>query len=119
MKKKTLVVGTSPKPDRYSYQAVERLTLNNHPVYAYGIQPGSIGTVKIATEWPDQEFDTVTLYLNAKRQEEYYDRIIALKPKRVIFNPGAENSEFEKKLTESGIAHEQACTLVLLNIGVY
>ena len=119
MKKKTLVVGASTKPERYGYQAVERLTHHKHPVYAYGIKPGLIGEVEIATEWPNQEFDTVTLYLNPKRQEEYYDRIIALKPNRVLFNPGTENPAFEKKLTENGIAHEQACTLVLLNIGVY
>jgi predicted CoA-binding protein len=119
MKKKTLVVGASPKPDRYGYKAVERLTRYDHPVYAYGIRSGGIGEIKISSEWPNDEFDTVTLYLNPTRQDEYYDRIIALNPKRVIFNPGTENKGFENKLSENGIESERACTLVLLSIGAY
>ena len=120
MKKKTLVVGASPKPDRYGYKAVDRLTHYNYPVYAYGIHSGAIGEIEISSEWPkEEEFDTVTLYLNPKRQEEYYDRILALKPKRVIFNPGTENSEFQKMLSANEIGFEEACTLVLLSIGSY
>ncbi len=63
--------------------------------------------------------DTVTLYLNAKRQEEYYDYIISLKPRRVIFNPGTENFEFEKLLKKNAIYAEIACTLVLLRTCQY
>ena len=119
MKKKTLVLGASPKPDRYGYKAVERLTNFGHPVFAYGIRSGKIGEVLISSEWTNDDFDTVTLYLNPTRQEEYYNRIIELNPKRVIFNPGTENPIFESMLSENGIEHEQACTLVLLNIGAY
>lgn len=119
MKKKTLVVGASPKPDRYGYKAVDKLTDHGHPVYAFGIRKGKIGDVEISSEWPKEEFDTVTLYLNPKNQEEYYDRIIALNPKRVIFNPGTENPVFQKMLSDKGIAFEEACTLVLLSIGGY
>jgi len=119
MKKKTLVVGASPKPDRYGYKAVESLTNYGHPVVAYGIHSGEIGEVQISPEWPNDEFDTVTLYLNPTRQEEYYGRIIALNPKRVIFNPGTENPAFETMLSLNGIESEQACTLVLLSIGAY
>jgi len=119
MKKKTLVVGASPKPDRYGYKAVERLVQYGHPVYAYGIHTGMIGDIEISSEWPTEEFDTVTLYLNPKRQQEYYERIIALKPKRVIFNPGTENPEFQKMLTDNSIGFEEACTLVLLSIVEY
>jgi uncharacterized protein len=119
MKKKTLVVGASPKPDRYGYKAVERLTRYGHPVFAYGIHSGMIGQVEISAEWPNDEFDTVTLYLNPQRQKEYYDKIIALKPKRVIFNPGTENNDFQQMLTMNAIDFEEACTLVLLTLDDY
>ncbi len=119
MKKKTLVVGASPKPERYGYKAVERLVQFGHPVFAYGIRSGTIGEIEISKEWPSQEFDTVTLYLNPMPQEEYYQRIIGLKPNRVIFNPGTENPKFQKLLSENEIGYEEACTLVLLGIGAY
>ena len=63
--------------------------------------------------------DTVTLYLNPKAQQDYYDYILSLKPRRVIFNPGTENSEFRKLAEAHGIQCEEACTLVLLNTNQY
>ena len=118
--KKTLVVGVSLKPNRYSYQAVSRLTQNNHPVYAFGLREGEVGETSISNLWPvDEEFDTITLYLNPKRQEEYYLCILDLNPKRVIFNPGTENTIFQDRLTKAGIHVEVACTLVMLSIGNY
>lgn len=119
MKKKTLVLGASPKPNRYSYKAVVRLTEHGYPVYAYGLRESDILGTPIQTNWPSEEFDTVTLYLNPTRQQEFYDRIISLKPNRVIFNPGTENSEFTELLEKKGIEAEEACTLVLLSIGDY
>lgn len=119
MKKKTLVVGASPNPDRYGYKAVERLTQFGHPVYAFGTRKGTVGREEISDVWPKDDFDTVTLYLNPDRQKEYYDQIIELNPKRIIFNPGTENPEFQRKLNEAGIDFEEACTLVLLGIGNY
>lgn len=119
MIKKTLVVGASPKPDRYGYKAVKSLVNYGHPVYAFGIGAGTIGDVEVSSEWPNEDFDTVTLYLNPKRQEEYYERLIGLKPKRIIFNPGTENVAFQKMLSDNGIGFEEACTLVLLSIGAY
>lgn len=119
MKKKTLVVGASPKPNRYSYEAVVRLKHHGHPVYAFGLREAEIMDVPIKTEWPSEEFDTVTLYLNPNRQQEYYQRIIDLKPERVIFNPGTENPRFMDQLEKNGIEVEAACTLVMLSIGNY
>lgn len=120
MNKKTLVVGASSEPNRYSYEAVVRLKLHQNDVYAFGLRDADIMGTPIKTEWPkDELFDTVTLYLNPKRQVEFYDRIVALKPKRVIFNPGTENAEFEKMLLNSGVEVEEACTLVMLSIGNY
>ncbi len=118
--KKTLVLGASLKPSRYSNLAINRLVNNNHPVEAVGLREGEVAGVEITAEKEKFEnIDTVTLYLNAKRQEEYYDYIISLKPNRVIFNPGTENPEFYNLLKESNIEVEVACTLVLLASNQY
>ena len=118
--KHTLVVGASPNPDRYSYKAVVRLRQNNHPVYALGWRNGSIDEVAITKQWPDNHsIHTVTLYLGPPRQPEFYQRIISLQPKRVIFNPGTENPTFQAMLHNENIEVLEACTLVMLSIGNY
>lgn len=119
MKKKTLVVGASPNQDRYGYKAVVRLRQNNHPVYAFGISEGMIGDVEITDRWPHEAFDTVTLYINPTVQKAYYERIISIRPTRVIFNPGTENPEFWQLLEAADIEVEVACTLVMLGVGTY
>ena len=120
MAKKTLVVGASLKPERYSNMAILRLRNYGHTVKAFGLREGEVDTVSIDTELLDYEaIDTVTLYLNPKRQEAYYHYIIGLKPNRVIFNPGTENPDFYKLLVENDIAYEVACTLVLLSTNQY
>jgi hypothetical protein len=117
---KTLVFGASLKPNRYSNLAIQRLVSNNHDVVAFGLKEGEVDGVKIDTTLePYKDIDTVTLYLNAKRQKEYYDYIMSLKPNRVIFNPGTENPEFFKLLKENNINFEIACTLVLLSTNQY
>lgn len=113
--KKTLVVGASSNPERYAFKAVTQLSKSGYPVVAFGAREGVIETVEIGTEFPiDKSIHTVTLYLGAKNQPEYYDQIIALEPKRVIFNPGTENHEFEERLTDLGVETLEACTLVML-----
>ena len=120
MSKKTLVFGASLKPNRYSHYAIQRLVENKHDVVAFGLRAGDVSGVTIDTELMSYEnLDTVTLYLNADRQEAYYDYIIGLNPKRVIFNPGTENPEFYKLLREKNIDFEIACTLVLLSTNQY
>jgi predicted CoA-binding protein len=120
MTKKTLVLGASLKPERYSNIAIHRLQRNHHEVKAFGLKSGDVSGVEIDTELLDYEdIDTVTLYLNPTRQKEYYDYIVSLKPNRVIFNPGTENPELYNILDANGIAYEAACTLVLLGIGQY
>lgn len=120
MSKKTLVIGASLKPQRYSNIAINRLKTYNHEVKAYGLKKGEVGGVVIDTELiPYENIDTVTLYLNPKRQTDYYDYIISLKPNRVIFNPGTENPEFYILLEARNINYEVACTLVLLGTGQY
>lgn len=118
--KKTLVIGASEKTDRYANKAVRMLQEHDVPVLAFGNRAGKINDTLISTEFPsDEDIHSVTLYLSPKNQVSYYDTIIDLKPKRVIFNPGTENPEFEKQLNKHGIETEVACTLVLLSTNVY
>jgi predicted CoA-binding protein len=120
MGKKTLVMGASEHAHRYSYLATNSLLKRGHEVVAIGKQTGSINGVTIETEKkPFENIDTVTMYLNPKNQEQYYNYILSLEPKRVIFNPGAENEEFEKMLESKGIKTQEACTLVLLSTGQF
>lgn len=120
MNKKTLVFGASLKQDRYSNMAVNKLINFNHEVVAFGMREGSINGVNINTNLiPYNDIDTVTLYLNPKRQEAYYNYIVSLNPKRVIFNPGTENPEFYAILKDNKIDFEVACTLVLLSTNQY
>ena len=119
-KKKTLVLGASANPSRYSYLALQRLRNYGHPVVAIGKRPGSVKDVEIETEKKKFEnIDTVTLYLNPARQKEYYDYILSLKPKRIIFNPGAENDELSNLAKENNIQPLEACTLVMLSTDQY
>lgn len=116
----TLVIGAVDHPERYAYKAVSKLKAHEIPVIAYGIRPGEIEGVQIQTEWnPNWKVDTITLYINPLVQENYYEQIAALHPRRVIFNPGTENDELIKILEQHGIFSEVACTLVLLSIGQY
>ena len=118
--KPTLVIGASPNPERYSYLAVTRLQKHGHSVIALGKKTGSINGIAIHTEKdPAIKIDTVTLYLSPALQQEYQDYILSLRPKRIIFNPGAENPAFEKIAEEQGIEVLEACTLTMLSIGNY
>ncbi len=120
MSKKTLVLGASLKPDRYSNFAIRRLVKKKHEVVAVGLMEGDVDRVKIEIGKPSFDtIDTVTLYMNPKRQIDYYDYIISLNPKRVIFNPGTENIEFVELLERNTIETEVACTLVLLTTNQY
>ncbi len=120
MKKKTLVMGASLKPERYSNIAINRLRNYNNEVKAFGLKSGEVNGVSIDAQLISyKDIDTVTLYLNPKRQEPYFDYIIGLQPNRVIFNPGTENPEFYKLLNEKSIEYEVACTLVLLATNQY
>ena len=118
--KKTLVLGASIKDEKYSNKAVRNLLLKGHEVNALGNMAGNIGNVTVATiPEPIDGIDTVTIYLNESNQTKYYDYILSLKPKRIIFNPGAENPELMKIANENGIQTTNACTLVMLSTGQY
>jgi len=118
--KKTVVLGATPNPARYSYLAVKKLLTHGHEVIPVGIRKGEIEGVPIQNGRPQiSEVDTITLYLNPDHQRDYYDYIFSLHPQRLIFNPGTENPELMKLAQEKGVEVEVACTLVMLSIGVY
>ena len=118
--KKTLVLGASDNPARYSYLAIQRLRSHGHPVAGIGRKNTKVADVNIDKEKISiDEVDTVTLYLNPTHQQEYYEYILSLKPKRIIFNPGTENAELVKLAKEQNIESLEACTLVLLSTGQY
>tara|TARA_B100000767_G_scaffold274886_1_gene309430 strand:- start:16616 stop:16990 length:375 start_codon:yes stop_codon:yes gene_type:complete len=119
--KSTLILGASSNPDRYSYKAFYKLQAASHTVFVLGFRAGVLGNTTIHTEHKSEweNVDTVTLYLGPARQEIYYDYLLKLKPRRVIFNPGTENEKLESLLQEAGIETEQACTLVLLATNQY
>ena len=116
----TLVLGASPNPDRYSFLATELLHEKGYEVYPFGIKKGFIKDIPIINEWPlDQAIDTVTLYVGPAGQVEYYDAILKLTPRRIIFNPGTENPDLQGLAAQKGIETIEACTLVMLKTGQY
>lgn len=118
--KLTLVIGASEKPERFSYKAIRRLRRYGHPVEAIGLRPGEVDGVVFKTGFPPLKgIDTVTLYIGHARQPQYYDYLIGLEPKRIIFNPGTENSEFYEMARARGIEPVESCTLVMLDSGVF
>jgi uncharacterized protein len=120
LSKKTLVLGASSNQERYSYMAVSRLLEHGYEVVPLGIKVGKVKDLEILTERKFfSDIHTVSLYVGQKNQSEWLDYVLSLNPKRIIFNPGTENPEFEKLAQERGIEALEACTLVLLSIGNY
>ncbi len=118
--KPTVILGASSNPDRYSFLATEKLARYGHNVYPIGIRSGNINGISIITDRPElKNVDTITVYLSALNQKDWYNYILILNPKRIIFNPGAENPELEQLAAEKGISVVNACTLVMLSIGNY
>lgn len=118
--KTTVVIGASPNIDRYSYKATISLQKHGHTVYPVGMRSGKInGQNIIIDKVAIEDVDTVTLYVGPDHQHAWIDYIISLNPKRIIFNPGTENPEFQTFAASKGIEVNEACTLVLLSIGNY
>lgn len=118
--KKTLVLGASENPSRYSFLAIQRLLSHGHPVVAIGKKKGQIAGISIETgKIQIENIDTITLYLNPAHQKQYYNYILSLHPRRIIFNPGTENDELQELAHNNGIITLEACTLVMLATGQY
>lgn len=112
---RTLVLGASTNPARYSYKAIRMLRQHGHEVVAIGRDEGLVADVTIQKEFSMQNsVHTITLYLNPEKQKDYYNQILEARPSRIIFNPGTENDELLKLAGEAGIETEEACTLVML-----
>lgn len=122
MSKKTVIIGATNNPSRYAFLAAERLTRAGHEIVPVGIKKGEVlgETILNIKEEPQiSDVDTITMYIGPQHQPEYYDYLIGLNPKRVIFNPGTENPELVRQLNEKGIDSEYSCTLVMIGSGVY
>ncbi|MCD6067738.1 MAG: CoA-binding protein [Bacteroidetes bacterium] len=120
MNKPTVVIGASDNPDRYAYKATVSLQSHGHTVYPVGLKDGEINGIKMTADRsfiPDVH--TVTMYVGPKNQPSWYEYILSLKPKRIIFNPGAENPDLVKLAVQQGIECEESCTLVMLSIDRY
>ena len=119
--KVTLVLGATPNPARYAYVAAKRLLAAGHRVLLVGSKDGQIEGIDIqkGMPQPDEPIDTVTLYVGPRHQPSYYDYLLQLSPRRIIFNPGTENPELMQLAKAAGIETEVACTLVLLSTGGY
>jgi predicted CoA-binding protein len=120
--KKTVIIGATTNPGRYAFLAARMLRDYNHEIVPVGIKEGEVfgkEILDIFEKPPIDNVHTVTLYIGPQRQPEYYQYILSLKPKRIIFNPGTENDDFERMAEEQGVEALQACTLVMLRSGQY
>ncbi len=120
-KQTVVVLGASPKPERYSNKAVRLLLEHGHRVIPVHPAITEIEHLPVlhALEHIESPVDTLTVYLSPVRSAPLQSDILKLKPKRVIFNPGTEGPELKQALERDGIAVEEACTLVLLNTGQF
>lgn len=120
MNKPTVIIGASPKSDRYSYMASLKLKEHSHTIYPIGINEGSIENTPILNNRPIlNNVHTITLYINPSHQDNWLPYLLSLKPQRIIFNPGTENPKLYSLLEDNGIELMEACTLVLLSLNQY
>jgi predicted CoA-binding protein len=119
---KTVIIGATPNPARYAYFAAENLRARGHEFVPIGIKKGDVQGIPIQNinEKPAiKDVDTITMYVGPRNQQGWYDYLLSLKPRRIIFNPGSENPEFEKLAESQGVEVIEACTLVMLRTNQY
>lgn len=121
MKQRVVIIGASDNPERYSHRALLLLRRHGHEVVPVHPKLAEIEGIAVAADLNQitGPVDTVTMYVGAAISSGLTEKLIALKPRRVIFNPGAENAVLAVALEKAGIACEEACTLVLLNTGQF
>jgi uncharacterized protein len=120
MKKKVMVLGASNKSGRFSFLAMHLLRDHGYEVVAIGRRPDNTGVIEIRDSIPEYgDLYAVTMYLRPEHQLEYMDTLVRLKPEKVIFNPGTENSIMSGILKKNGIKVIEGCTLVMLESGVF
>ena len=117
---RTLVIGASEKKERYSNKAIRKLLQYGHEVVPLAVRTGEVKGLHFETGFPKlNDIHTITLYIGPQHQKPYYDYIIGLQPKRIIFNPGTENHELMDIASRKGIENISECTLVLLDTGLF
>ncbi|MEN8167790.1 MAG: CoA-binding protein [Pseudomonadota bacterium] len=116
-----VVLGASAKPLRYSNQAIRLLQEKGYRITPVHPRLKIIEGIPVAASLHEvrQPVDTLTLYVGPRRLEPLIDQVIALRPERVIFNPGTESRDLMQRLDQVGIYWLEACTLVLLRIGTF
>jgi uncharacterized protein len=119
--KPTLILGASNNPERYSYKAQKLLKLYHHPTFPMNPTLTNLQGDPVVNDLSSfqESIDTVTVYVRPAVLETLVDDVIALKPNRVIFNPGTESPALERKIADAGIEVNEACTLVLLSTGQF
>ena len=115
----TLVFGASLNPERHSNQVILRLKQKNFDVIGFGKREGKVNDVEIKTDFPSNRIDTITMYMGARNQEPFINDILQLKPRRIIFNPGAENNILSKLARDIGIDVVEGCSMVMLALDEY
>ncbi len=118
---RVVIIGASNNPERYSHRALLLLRKHGHEVVPVHLKLTEIEGIAVVADLSaiTSPVDTVTMYVGAAISNGLKEKLIALKPQRVIFNPGAENTALADALQNAGIACEEACTLVLLNTGQF
>ncbi|WP_395743733.1 CoA-binding protein [Prosthecobacter sp.] len=118
---RVVIVGASDKPERYSHRALLLLRKHGHEVVPVHPRLAEIEGIPVVSDLSaiSGAVDTVTMYVGAAISDGLRDKLLGLKPRRVIFNPGAENALLAVDLEKAGIACADACTLVLLNTGQF
>jgi len=111
-----VVLGASNKQHRYSYKAIKLLKKYGHNVIPVHPVLADINGLSVVASLSDihETVDTLSLYVGAERSKLLLNKIIELKPKRVIFNPGTESKKLVKKLLQADIAFIHDCTLIML-----
>ena len=120
-KERVVIMGASNNPERYSHRALLLLHKHGHEVVPVHPKFAEIEGIPVVADVGliSGPVDTVTMYVATAISSGMQDKLVALKPGRVIFNPGAENASLADALQKAGIACENACTLVLLNTGQF
>lgn len=115
-----IVLGASPNPRRYSYRATEVLVSEGKKVIPVGVKTGEISGLVIHHDYPENvKIDTIAMYLSIENQEKYYDLILSNLPRRIIFNPGTYNHDFQKLLTDKGVIVVNDCVLVMVSRNIF
>jgi uncharacterized protein len=120
--KKTVIIGATTDPSRYAFLAARMLTHYNNEIVPIGIKKGDLFGTKILNIFDKpkvEDVHTITLYIGPQRQPEWYEYLLSLNPKRIIFNPGTENDVLIRMAEERGIEAVEGCTLVMLRSNQY